>query len=136
MVTTDENALLTRIGPGTRMGALMRRYWHVVAARSEMTDRWTKRVRLLGENLVLYKDLNGGFGLIGEFCPHRRASLAYGIPTENGMRCMYHGWEFNGQADAVPEKWRWSVNAKLLGRQSLQGQEERMRLASKIYEVK
>jgi 5,5'-dehydrodivanillate O-demethylase oxygenase subunit len=103
MVTTDENALLTRIGPGTRMGALMRRYWHVVAVRSEMTDRWTKRVRLLGENLVLYKDLNGGFGLIGEFCPHRRASLAYGIPTENGMRCMYHGWEFNGQGECIDQ---------------------------------
>jgi 5,5'-dehydrodivanillate O-demethylase len=61
-----------------------------------MTQRWTKRVRLLGEDLVLYKNRTGAFGLIGEFCPHRRASLAYGIPTDDGIRCPYHGWKFDG----------------------------------------
>src|SRR5579875_3476711 len=60
MLTTEENELLTRVGPGTRMGALLRRYWHPVAASAEMHDRWTKRVRILGEDLVLFKDRTGG----------------------------------------------------------------------------
>src|SRR5579875_2096642 len=77
------------------MGALQRRYWHPIGALDEMKDRWTKRVRLLGEDLVLFKDRSGGFGLIAEFCPHRRASLAYGIPQEDGIRCPYHGWKFD-----------------------------------------
>ena len=95
MLTVLENETLTRVGPGTPMGALQRRYWHPIGAVEEMHDRWTKRVRLLGEDLVLYKDRAGRFGLIGEFCPHRRASLAYGIPTEDGIRCPYHGWKFD-----------------------------------------
>jgi 5,5'-dehydrodivanillate O-demethylase len=96
MITAEENDLLTRVGPGTPMGNLQRRYWHVVGALEEMENRWTKRVRLLGEDLVLYRDRTGTFGLIAEFCPHRRASLAYGIPTEDGIRCPYHGWKFDG----------------------------------------
>jgi len=96
MLTTAENEMLTRIGPGTPMGDLQRRYWHPIAALEEMTDRWTKRVRLLGEDLVLFKDRTGKLGLIGEFCPHRRASLAYGIPQNDGIRCAYHGWKFDG----------------------------------------
>jgi 5,5'-dehydrodivanillate O-demethylase len=96
MLTREENELLTRIGPGTPMGALMRRYWHPVACAEQMRDRWTRRVRILGEDLVLFRDRTGGLGLIGEFCPHRRASLAYGIPTADGIRCPYHGWKFDG----------------------------------------
>lgn len=95
MLTAVENALLTRVGPDTPMGKLQRRYWHPVAALDEMSQHWTKRVRLLGEDLVLFKDRKGAFGLVGEFCPHRRASLAYGIPTEDGIRCPYHGWNFD-----------------------------------------
>jgi 5,5'-dehydrodivanillate O-demethylase oxygenase subunit len=96
MLTAAENDVLTRIGPGTRMGTLMRRYWHLIAAATELEQRWATRVRLLGEDLVLYKDRSGTLGLIGESCPHRRASMAYGIPTQRGIRCPYHGWEFNG----------------------------------------
>jgi 5,5'-dehydrodivanillate O-demethylase oxygenase subunit len=96
MLTAEENELLTRIGPGTRMGALMRRYWHPVAGSAEMEDRWTLKVRLLGEDLVLFKDRRGKLGLIEESCPHRRVSLALGIPTETGIRCAYHGWELDG----------------------------------------
>jgi len=102
MLTAEENALLTRVGRGTPMGELLRRYWFPVAACSEMGPssssgqaRWTKRVRLLGEDLVLFKDRHGRFGLIAEACPHRRASLAYGIPTAEGIRCPYHGWMFD-----------------------------------------
>ena len=95
MLTAAENERLTRVGPGTPMGNLLRRYWQPVAGAEEMRDRWTKRVRILGEDLVLFKDRTGRFGLIAEACPHRRASLAYGIPTEDG-RCPYHGWKFDG----------------------------------------
>jgi 5,5'-dehydrodivanillate O-demethylase len=96
MITQEENELLTRVGPGTKMGNLLRRYWQPVAGLAEMKDRWTMKVRMLGEDLVLYKTRGGKFGLIGEQCPHRKASLAYGIPTEEGIRCPYHGWMFNG----------------------------------------
>ena len=96
MISAEENELLTRIGPGSRMGGLLRRYWQPFAAAAEMEDRWTMRVRLLGEDLVAFKDRTGKLGLIGEFCPHRRASFAYGIPTEDGLRCPYHGWKFDG----------------------------------------
>jgi 5,5'-dehydrodivanillate O-demethylase len=103
MLTAEENELLTRIGPGTRMGALLRRYWHPVAGSTEMEDRWTMKVRLLGEDLVLFKDRTGKLGLIEESCPHRRVSLALGIPTENGIRCAYHGWEFDGSGRCVDQ---------------------------------
>jgi 5,5'-dehydrodivanillate O-demethylase len=103
LLTQAENELLTRVGPGTRMGSLLRRYWQPVSTVEEMRDRWTKRVRILGEDLVLYKDRRGQYGLIGEFCPHRRASLAYGIPTEDGLRCPYHGWKFDGTGHCVEQ---------------------------------
>ncbi len=103
MLTAQENELLTRIGPGTPMGALMRRYWYPVAGVTEMREVWTKRVRLLGEDLVLYRDRSGRFGLIEESCPHRRASLAYGIPTAAGIRCPYHGWEFDRTGACVEQ---------------------------------
>jgi 5,5'-dehydrodivanillate O-demethylase len=104
MLTAEDNARLTRVGPGTPMGNLLRRYWHPFLAAGAMEGRWTKRVRLLGEDLVLFKDRSsttrgtgsGRLGLIAEACPHRRASLAYGIPTETGIRCPYHGWMFDG----------------------------------------
>jgi 5,5'-dehydrodivanillate O-demethylase len=85
------------------MGDLLRRYWHPVAALSEFDARWTKRVRLLGEDLVLFKDREGRFGLIEEACPHRRASLFYGIPTAAGIRCPYHGWEFNARGSCIDQ---------------------------------
>ncbi len=94
MLTAEQNELLTRVGPGTACGELMRRYWHPIAATSEMDGKWTKRIRLLGEDLVLFKDRQGRFGLITEACPHRRASLGFGIPTQDGIRCPYHGWAF------------------------------------------
>jgi 5,5'-dehydrodivanillate O-demethylase len=95
MLTAEENALLTQIGPGSRMGELLRRYWQIVGAVDDLRERWTKRVRIFGEDLVLFKDRSGRFGLIGEQCPHRRASMAYGIPAIDGLRCPYHGWKFD-----------------------------------------
>lgn len=113
-MTPEENELLTRIGPKTPMGNLLRRYWQPVAGVAEMQDRWTKRIRILGEDLVLFRNRSGGFGLIGEFCPHRRASLAYGMPTTDGIRCMYHGWEFNQRGECIdmPNEWRHGLKGK------------------------
>jgi 5,5'-dehydrodivanillate O-demethylase oxygenase subunit len=96
MLTQEENELLTQTGPGTPMGDLLRRYWQPIAAAVEMEDRWTKRIRIMSEDLVLFKDRTGKLGLVAEACPHRRASLAYGIPTADGIRCPYHGWMFDG----------------------------------------
>lgn len=103
MLTAEQNELLTRVGPGTPCGNMMRRYWQPFAAASELGDRWTRRVRLLGEDLVLFRDRKGRRGLIGEACPHRRASLGYGIPTDGGIRCPYHGWEFGHEGQCLSQ---------------------------------
>jgi 5,5'-dehydrodivanillate O-demethylase len=95
MLTVKENERFTRVGPGTPGGALLRRYWHVAATSQEMRESPTKAVRLLGEDLVLYKDRSGTLGLIQESCPHRRVNLLYGIPEQHGLRCPYHGWLFD-----------------------------------------
>ena len=85
------------------MGDLLRRYWHPVAATDRMRDRWTMRVRIHREDLVLFRDRSGRFGLIAEVCPHRRASMAYGIPTAEGIRCPYHGWMFDGTGRCIEQ---------------------------------
>ncbi len=74
------NARLTRVGRGTAMGAVLRRYWYPVAATAELEETPVKLVKLLGESLVVVRDRRGQLGLIGETCPHRRVSLRYGIP--------------------------------------------------------
>ena len=104
MLSIEQNERLTRVGPGTPMGDLMRRYWHPVAGVAELKENPTKAVRLLGENLVLFKDRSGTLGLIQESCPHRRVNLLYGIPEQEGIRCPYHGWRFNekGQCLEMP----------------------------------
>jgi 5,5'-dehydrodivanillate O-demethylase len=96
MITKEENERITQVGRGTPAGEMLRRYWYPIAGASEMDDAWTKRVRLLGEDLVLFKNRRGAFGLIAEACPHRRASMAFGIPEADGIRCPYHGWKFDG----------------------------------------
>ena len=77
------------------MGSLLRRYWMPIAAVSEFDRRSIKPVRLLGEDLTLYKDLNGTFGLVDRHCPHRRADMSYGFVEQCGLRCNYHGWLFD-----------------------------------------
>jgi len=96
MLTQDENELLTRVGPASPAGQLLRRYWHVVAAAGELSEaKPKKRVRILGEDLVLYRDGSGAYGLVGEHCSHRGASLYYGFVEEDGIRCAYHGWKYD-----------------------------------------
>lgn len=94
MLTAEINERLTRLGPGTAMGSLLRRYWVPVAAASQVGEVPLRR-RILGEDLVLYRDGEGNYGLVQERCPHRNASLAYGIVEGRGLRCAYHGWLFD-----------------------------------------
>ena len=101
MESVEHNKTLTQVGKGTPMGELMRRYWQPMAAAEDMKNAWTRRVRLLGEDLVLFKDRQGRLGLIAEQCPHRRASFAFGIPTQDGIRCPYHGWEYSAQGKCL-----------------------------------
>src|SRR6266508_4149684 len=74
MLSKKENQILTRVGPGTPAGELLRRYWHPVAVAAELNDKPIKRVRILGEDLVLYRGDAGVYGLVAEHCPHRGAS--------------------------------------------------------------
>ncbi|HEY4353920.1 MAG TPA: Rieske 2Fe-2S domain-containing protein, partial [Paraburkholderia sp.] len=93
MLTHQENELLCRIGPGTPMGAMMRRYWLPILTSSELeADGDPRRVRLLGEDLVAFRDNQGRIGLLDELCPHRRASLALGRNENGALECLYHGW--------------------------------------------
>ncbi len=97
MLTQEENEQLCRVGPGTLMGELMRQYWIPGLLSSELPkgDGATLRVRLLGENLVAFRDSNGKIGMLGAHCPHRGAPLYYGRNEEGGLRCIYHGWKFD-----------------------------------------
>ena len=95
MLSKEQNQILTSVGPGTPMGELFRRYWHPVAALSQIEGKHTLAVKILGEPLVLYRDLQGRYGLIEPQCPHRRMSFLYGVPEERGLRCAYHGWLFD-----------------------------------------
>src|ERR1051325_4224525 len=101
MLTQEVNDKLTRVGPGTPMGELMRRYWHPVGVVSDLEQEPVQPMRLLGEDLTLFRNLRGEFGLIGDRCAHRAISLAYGIPQENGLRCAYHGWTYNTEGKVV-----------------------------------
>lgn len=102
MVTREENERMTRIGPGTPAGTLMRRYWQPLCPLAEVTaEKPVKRVRILGENLVLYRDTTGKLGLVGERCPHRHASLAFGRVDAQGLSCPYHGWKFNAEGSCI-----------------------------------
>ena len=104
MLTNEANDRLTRVGPGTPMGELLRRYWFPVATSAELDQDPVQAVKILGENLALYRTDEGKLGLVSQRCPHRGASLAYGIPEEEGLRCPYHGWRFDqtGQCNGMP----------------------------------
>jgi phenylpropionate dioxygenase-like ring-hydroxylating dioxygenase large terminal subunit len=107
MLTCEDNALLTRVGPGTPLGQLMRHYWIPVVQSLELAPGGhCKRVKLLGEELVVVQSPAGHVGLLGECCPHRRASLYFGRNEEAGLRCVYHGWQFalNGQCTDMPNE--------------------------------
>src|ERR1700730_18752493 len=86
MVSAAENETLTHVGPSTPCGELMRRYWHPITGSSHLSRKKVVPIRLLGEDLVLYRDLRGQIGLIDQRCAHRRVDLSTGYPVENGLR--------------------------------------------------
>ncbi|MEM7222938.1 MAG: aromatic ring-hydroxylating dioxygenase subunit alpha [Pseudomonadota bacterium] len=92
--TGQSDAELTRVGPGTPCGEYLRRFWHPVAMASELGER-PKLIRIMGEDLVLFREKSGRLGLVHRRCPHRRASLEFGVAEERGIRCCYHGWLFD-----------------------------------------
>ena len=103
MLTAEENTRLTRVGPGTPMGALLRRYWQPACLSSELPepDGAPLRVRLLSEDLIAFRDTSGAVGLVDAYCPHRRAPMFFGRNEECGLRCVYHGWKFDRHGDCV-----------------------------------
>jgi 5,5'-dehydrodivanillate O-demethylase len=103
MLTQEVNERLSRVGPGTSMGNLLRRYWHPVATCAEVPAGVVIQVKALGETLALYRNDDGDLGLVSERCPHRGASLACGIPERDGLRCPYHGWKFDAQGHCLEQ---------------------------------
>ena len=115
----EQNERVTRIGPDTPCGQVLRHYWHPVALLDEfnaaldprMGIRPVKAVKLLGQDLVLFKNAEGAFGLLDRDCPHRGADLAYGRNEGDGLRCPFHGWKFDvtGQCLETPAEPKGSV---------------------------
>ena len=118
MLSVEQNDLITRTGPGTPAGKLMRCYWQPVALVEELYGkRPVKPVRLLGESLVLFRDDQGRYGLIERACPHRGTDLAFGRLEQGGLRCAFHGWLFDVagrcmETPAEPEGSRLAANIR------------------------
>jgi hypothetical protein len=104
MISQELNETLTKTGPETAAGGVLRHYWQPAALSDElMTNRPVVPVKLLGEDLVLFRDTEGKLGLIGRACPHRGADLCYGRLEDNGLRCPFHGWHFNRDGQCVEQ---------------------------------
>src|SRR6478735_2177037 len=103
MLKHEDNERLVRVGAGTPMGTLLRRYWQPILLSWELKDNdgAPVRVTVLGEDLVAFRATDGSIGLVDAYCPHRRAPLFYGRNEEDGLRCVYHGWKFNADGDCV-----------------------------------
>ncbi|HEV7661919.1 MAG TPA: Rieske 2Fe-2S domain-containing protein [Chloroflexota bacterium] len=103
MLSKEDNELISRVGPGTLMGNLMRQYWLPAMLSSELPtpDADPVRVMLLGERLIAFRDTSGSVGLLQNNCPHRGASLFFGRNEESGLRCAYHGWKFDTSGACV-----------------------------------
>jgi phthalate 4,5-dioxygenase oxygenase subunit len=103
MLSREENELIARVGPGTPMGNLMRQYWLPAMVSSELPtpDCDPVRLKLLGEQLIAFRDSNGQVGLLANNCPHRGASLFFGRNEESGLRCVYHGWKFDVEGSCI-----------------------------------
>ena len=108
MLSIDENNLLTQVGPGTPMGNLMRHYWIPGFMSKELPnpDSDPLRIRLLGEDLIAFRDTQGRLGLLANACSHRGASLFYSRNENGGLRCVYHGWKYdvNGYCIDMPNE--------------------------------
>lgn len=120
MLSRQENEDLTRVGPDSKAGAVLRRYWQPAALSIELDSaRPVVPVTLLGERLVLFRNESGELGLVGRHCPHRGADLCFGRLEDNGLRCPFHGWHFDSTGQCVeqpgePESSRMHENIKLV----------------------
>src|ERR1019366_5903140 len=105
MLSTEENEMLTRVGGGTPMGEVFRRFWLPALVTSEIEERDAApvRLRLLGEDLIALRDSNGKVGIIGARCPHKLAPLFFGRNEECGLRCVYHGWKFDVDGNCLDQ---------------------------------
>lgn len=104
MLSQEENDLLTRTGPDTPGGALLRRYWQPVALAEELPANGAPLpVRIMSEDLVLFRDDQGQLGLLGLHCSHRRADLSYGRVENGGLRCLYHGWLYDRHGNCLEQ---------------------------------
>jgi len=103
MLACEENERITCVSPGTPMGNTLRRYWIPALLAWELPepDCPPVRVKLLGEDLVAFRDTQGRIGLLEEYCPHRRVSLFFGRNEQCGLRCVYHGWKFDVEGRCV-----------------------------------
>jgi phthalate 4,5-dioxygenase len=118
MLSRDDNELLTKTGPGTPMGQLIRRYWIPALFSDQLPapDGPPVRVKLLSEKLVAFRDTQGRVGLVDERCPHRTASLFFGRNEDCGLRCVYHGWKFDIDGNCVDlpsEPWDKDFKRKI-----------------------
>ena len=104
MLTKEQNDRLTQVGPGTPGGELLRRYWHPLCPTGEITAaNPKKRLRILGEDLLIYRDVAGDIRCVSEYCPHRHASLFFGFVEPDGIRCCYHGWKFGHDGKCIEQ---------------------------------
>src|SRR5712692_7402923 len=104
MLTKEENELMTRVGAGTPAGELLRRYWQPVAVAKELTrDKAAMRVKVMDEDLVVFRDKQGRYGCLAERCSHRGASLYYGYVEDDGLRCAYHGWKYDADGKCLEQ---------------------------------
>lgn len=104
MITPEQNQRLTRVGPGTPGGELLRRYWQPLCPAAEISaDKPKKRIRIMGEKLLVFRDGEGRISCVEEFCKHRGASLYYGYIEECGIRCCYHGWMYDAQGRCIEQ---------------------------------
>lgn len=116
MLSQEDNETLVRVGPGTAMGTLMRQYWIPFLGSGEVAkDGQPHRVRLLGEDLVAFRDSDGRVGLVDHACPHRGAPMVFGRNQEQGLSCAYHGWKFDvtGKCHGMPAE---PANSAMLDR--------------------
>ena len=127
MLSEDKNRQLSQVGPGTPMGEVLRRHWHPIAGMDELDRNAVKPVRLMGEDLVLFKDLSGQYGLVDRQCAHRRADLSYGFVEDHGIRCNYHGWQYNAQGQCVERPYEDQVDPQA---------RQKCRIQIKAYAVK
>jgi phthalate 4,5-dioxygenase oxygenase subunit len=118
MLSMESNDILTRVGPGTPTGELMREYWIPACLPSELVaDATPTKLMLLGEKLIAFRDSSGRVGILDHRCPHRCASMFFGRNEQNGIRCAYHGWKFDVEGNCLdmpnlPEDLRFTDRVK------------------------